>query len=429
MTKTDEQAHSPVPVARTPTWFLTIVTLPVLLGLLWFGRDFLMPVALATLLFILNMALIDRLNSATFAGRNVPRWVAYIGATALIFALLLLLGYSVASQAEAFQTELPKYTERLAQIRVQLQGLIGSENLTAAETFIENFDVESLLTGFASSAASVAGNVGLILMYLAFMLAERGAFTEKLPRLCNTTEQAQRVKDILDAISAGVRQYMWINAATSAMSGTLAFIVLKFLGVDFAIFLAFSVFLLNFIPNIGSFLAVLFPTLVAFLQFDTLTPALIVVVVYGGGDAIIGNIVQPRLQGKSLNLSTFVVMVALTFWGMMWGGVGAFIAVPLTVVIMIICSQIPGLRPFAKLLSSDGILPDDPVTVSDLSGDSRSPEIAPGLREQTAFGSKEPIDEDPELVAIKQELIERKKTREKARNRQKGPPNRGPFKG
>jgi AI-2 transport protein TqsA len=79
--------------------------------------------------------------------------------------------------------------------------------------------------------------------------------------------------------------------------------------------------------------------------------------------------VQPRLQGKSLNLSALMVMVALVFWGIVWGGVGAFMAVPLTVVIMIVCSQIPGLRPFAQLLSSDGVLPgdenNDPTTVAE----------------------------------------------------------------
>ncbi len=90
-----------------------------------------------------------------------------------------------------------------------------------------------------------------------------------------------------------------------------------------------------------------------------MTPALLIVVFYGGGDAIIGNVVQPRLQGKSLNLSTLVVMMALTLWSMVWGGVGALLAVPLTVVIMIICAEIPGLRPFARLLSSNGLLPSE----------------------------------------------------------------------
>jgi AI-2 transport protein TqsA len=359
MTQEKLRDQKPSGVWDVPTWFLTIVSLPIIVGLLWFGRDFLIPLALATLLFILNIALISRLNSATIAGRAVPRWMSYIGVTALLFVLLAAFGYSATNQAAAIAEAGPRYAERLASLESQFEGFIGADRAAAIENSIQSLDVESWLTGFAASTAGVIGNIGLILLYVAFMLGERGAFIEKLPRLCTTPDSAQQVEDILRSISAGVRQYMWINTATSAMSGTLAFIVLKVLGVDFAFPLALMVFLLNFIPSIGSFLAVLFPTVVALLQFETIIPALIVVVVYGGGDAIIGNVVQPRLQGKSLNLSTFVVMVALTFWSMMWGGIGAFIAVPLTVVIMIVCSEIPGLQPFARLLSSDGILPKE----------------------------------------------------------------------
>jgi predicted PurR-regulated permease PerM len=191
------------------------------------------------------------------------------------------------------------------------------------------------------------------------MLVERGAFAEKLPRLCANPEDAARLRATLRSISDSVQQYMWINTVTSAISGVLAYIVLKLVGVDFAAFLALIVFLLNFIPNIGSVLAVLFPTLVAILQFDTVTSAVIMAVVYGSGDAIIGNVVQPAMQGKSLNLSTIMVMIALTFWGAMWGGVGAFMAVPLTMVTMIVCAEIPALRSVAILLSSDGVLPGE----------------------------------------------------------------------
>jgi AI-2 transport protein TqsA len=352
-----------------PSWFLAVVTLPILLGLLWFGRGFLIPIALASLLFILNMALTDRLDSASIAGHSVPRWLAYVTATAFVVLAFISFGYIVSNQAVAVSEAAPRYAARLASLKVEIDTFLGSERVSVIERSFAEADVNTWLEKFATSASGAIGNVGLVLLYFAFMLGERGAFAEKLPRLCPTPKEAKRLADALKSISLGVRQYIWINTVTSAMSGTLAFIVLKLLGVDFAVSLALIAFMLNFIPNIGSLLAVLIPTLLALLQFDTITPALIVVVVYGGGDAIIGNIVQPRLQGKSLNLSALMVMVALAFWGMMWGGVGAFMAVPLTVVVMIVCSQIPGLRPFAQLLSSDGVLPrdenNDPTTVTE----------------------------------------------------------------
>lgn len=396
----EDRNDLPLPEQKstTPVWFMTTVTIPIIVAFLWFGRDFFVPIALATLLFILTMALIERLDAATIGKTRVPRPLAYFSATVLVIGLLIGLGYSVSTQAAAMGEAASKYNERLTELRSQLEGLVGTKVVASVERAIEGINFEGFLSELATSAAGMIGNIGLIVLYLAFMIAERGAFTKKLPKLCKTETQARQVEDILKSISIGVRQYMWINAVTSAMSATLSFVVLKLLGVDFALSLAFAVFLLNFIPSIGSFLAVVVQVIVALLQFDTITPALIIVVIYGGGDAIIGNIVQPRMQGKSLNLSTFVVMIALAFWGMMWGGIGAFIAVPLTVVIMIVCSQIPGLQSFARLLSSDGVLPG---------------ENPPNL---TANGSNESHSEpeatiEAELAAMKQELLEQKYSR------------------
>lgn len=176
-----------------PTWFLTIVSLPVLIGLLWFGRDFLIPLALATLLFILNIALIDRLNSVTIAGRAVPRWMAYIGATALLFVLLAAFGSSLTNQAAAIEEAGPRYAKRLASLETQFAAFIGADRAAAIENAIQSLDIKSWLTGFAASTAGVIVNIGLILLYLAFMLGERGAFVERLPRLCATPDSAHQV--------------------------------------------------------------------------------------------------------------------------------------------------------------------------------------------------------------------------------------------
>ncbi len=381
-----------------PVWFMTTVTVPIIVAFLWFGRDFFVPIALATLLFILTMALIERLDAATIGRTRVQRSLAYFSATALVIGLLIGLGYGVSTQAAAMGEAASKYNERLVELKSQLEGFVGTEVVASIERAVKEIDFEGFLSELAASAAGMIGNIGLIVLYLTFMIAERGAFTEKLPKLCKNEAQARQVGDILKSISIGVRQYMWINAVTSAMSATLSFVVLKFFGVDFALSLAFTVFLLNFIPNIGFFLAVAMQAIMALLQFYTLTPALIIVVIYGGGDAIIGNIIQPRIQGKSLNLSTFVVMVALAFWGMMWGGIGAFIAVPLTVVIMIVCSQIPGLQPFARLLSSDGVLPGE--------------HSHPVSEQQGSTSRSKPKSEiEAELAAMKQELMEQKSSR------------------
>ncbi len=359
-------------VSAIPGWFMGIVTLPITLGLLWFGQEFLIPLVIAALLIILISALTQKIDSATIFGWSPPRWAAYLSSGAIVVALSFVIGAAVSGQASEIAAAMPRYVERIDGLTARLQRLVGADVMQSIMDAASRFDVAVFVTEVLDAASGLIGILGLVLLYVAFMLSERGSFWNKLPKIFSTDAQATHFLRVMHRISSGVQQYLWINTITSAMSGAVAYVVLKLLGVDFAITLALLVFLLNFIPNIGSILATAIPTLLALIQFDTLTPALMVVVFYGGSDMIIGNVVQPALQGKTLNMSTTMVMISLTFWGTMWGIVGAFMAVPLMVLTMIVCAEFPALRPFAVLLSGDGDLDaadgevDTPVDVGPL---------------------------------------------------------------
>ena len=125
-------------------------------------------------------------------------------------------------------------------------------------------------------------------------------------------------------------------------------------GVDFAPFWALLIFLLNFIPTIGSIIATIFPSLIALVQFDTLGPFFLV----GGGltgiQILIGNILEPKFTGSSLNLSPTIILLNLSLWGVIWGIPGMFLCVPFLVISMIVFSHFPQTRAIAVLLSSDG---------------------------------------------------------------------------
>jgi predicted PurR-regulated permease PerM len=149
----------------------------------------------------------------------------------------------------------------------------------------------------------------------------------------------------------------------------LTYATLLIIGLENALFWSFLIFFLNYIPTIGSLAAVILTTAVALVQFPTLGPVL---AVFGGVSVwqfVIGNFVQPRMTGDSLNLSAVVVLLALAIWGLVWGIVGAFLAAPLTVMIMIVLAQFPTTRWIAILLSADGKpTPDSPRESSSASG-------------------------------------------------------------
>ena len=140
----------------------------------------------------------------------------------------------------------------------------------------------------------------------------------------------------------------------SVLTAGLSYIVLLSIGVDSALFWSALIFLLNFIPSIGSLIATVFPALFAFLQFNDVTYLLLVFGLVGAIQIIVGNIVEPKVMGKSLNLSSLVVMLALTFWGSLWGLTGAILSVPITVMLMIIFSHFDSTKFLSRILSEKG---------------------------------------------------------------------------
>ena len=155
---------------------------------------------------------------------------------------------------------------------------------------------------------------------------------------------------------------MWVNAVTSAMSGVVAFIIFTWVGLDFASLLALTVFVAGFIPNIGAFIGIALPSLVALIQFDSLTPFLIVLFGYGAADQFIANVIQPAMQGKSLTSAHHGHGFADVL-GDNLGRHGGISGYPMMVVTMVICSEIPATRWIAVLLSSEGQLQDDQEAV------------------------------------------------------------------
>ena len=119
-------------------------------------------------------------------------------------------------------------------------------------------------------------------------------------------------------------------------------------------FWGFAAFLLNYIPTIGSVVAVILPALLAVLQFNVPTPPIMILVSLGIVQFVVGNLLEPRLHGERLNLSPLVVLLSLALWGTIWGVVGMFLSVPITVTILIICSEFRRTRPLAIILSQSG---------------------------------------------------------------------------
>ena len=317
--------------------------------LLIYGKGFLVPLALAWLLTGLLTNAIIRLEK-----HNFPTWLATTVSIAFGIAVLVIIGFILQSQAGALEQLAPHYNERIQTIMSDLAAWIGTDFMSRIETAVAKFDFGSLAARLASSANGIFGDISMILLYSAFLLGERGTLKSKLSLLVPNKADYVDLNEVLGSVGQGIRRYLSIKTVVSSGTGVLTFAVLKFYGGDFAELLGLLAFFLNFIPVIGSAIAVVIPVVLGLMQFDTISQAFQIALLLMGVQFLIGNVIEPKMMGRTLNLSPFVILVGLTFWTTIWGLVGAFLSVPITASAVILCRNIQPMRWFAILLSADG---------------------------------------------------------------------------
>ncbi len=317
-------------------------------------RSVLIPFSVALLLSFIFQPIVLYLKA-----RRIPTALALIVVFVTLAGAATIIGYIVYSSAQSLATAADRYLPRLQTVIVDIELLIQrvasaiglEEGRLDLGQMIDPSLFPTLLQSGIGEAITFAGNTFLVLLFMLFILAGSGELVVKVRR-AYPSAIADRIASVTDNISQQVRQYLVAKTLVSIGTGILIFLVLWILGVDYPIFWGFLAYLLNYIPNIGSFIAVIFPFGFALLQFDTLTIPIVAALLMWFIQIVMGNVVDPRLMAFSLNLSPLLVIVSLIFWGWLWGVVGMILAVPLTATIKIFFENIQSLRPIAVLMES-----------------------------------------------------------------------------
>lgn len=333
-----------------------LIILAISLTLIQIGRNFLIPLVLAVMTWSLLNALTDHILRIRIGAATLPRWLATLLSIMALVLFMLGIYQLLASQADSLATAGPVYQENFSRLLNELMAWAGIEQLPSTDSLFQNINIGSILSLVGGSVGSIFTSIVLIFIYTGFLFAEQNLIPSKLAALHLSAEEAEETRRIFTEIAAQVQRYIWMKTLVSLLTGVLSYLILKLIGVDFAAVWALLIFLLNYIPNIGSILGVIFPALLTLVQFDTLTPFLLVTVGLGAVQFIVGNVIEPAFMGKSLNLSSFMIVLSLTFWGLLWGIPGMFLSVPIMVMTAIVCARFEGLRGIAVILSADGAL-------------------------------------------------------------------------
>ena len=317
--------------------------------------DVSITIVLSLFLFILMLPIVNSLEKAKF-----PSWLATLIAVLIVVVLMLAVVMFLFYTVDVLVRKVPTYASKLNDLDVFLKGLLGKwfdipEDVSVFS--IMKIDwvggvIMPALRSVSSSAVGIGRNVLVTLLMAVFLLLERHTLIPKITYAASKDKEG-RVQAIWDRINRQVSKYIGIKTIVSVITGALFYIVGKSVGLDFAFLWGVLAVVMNFIPTIGSIVITVLTIFMAVVQFlPNWTPILIVAAGTILTQNIIGNIIDPRLQGNQLNLSPFVILVALSVFGYVWGIVGMFLAVPLLSVLQIVFANMDETKPIAILMSS-----------------------------------------------------------------------------
>ena len=326
------------------------------LYLLVVGQSILIPLILAIFITYLLKALAHGLENMPIGKWHMPGGLA-LTASILIFLLLIaILVQLVAGNVNAIAEAAPEYQ---AKLQTLFGGLISNVEQWLGTTVTiadlsESIDFQAAVLRLVGALQSIASKTFQIFLYVAFLLLEAQTFDLKVRAFASTPEREKAIKETLNAIGRNVEKYVWIKTAMSLLVATLSYAILLLAGVDFAAFWALLIYIFNYIPFIGSVVAVTFPVVLSILQFASPPLTGLLLLGLAGAQILVGNVIEPRVTGKSLNLSPVIIVLALSVWGSIWGVTGMILSVPIMVVAMIVLAQFPRTKPLAVLMSQSG---------------------------------------------------------------------------
>ena len=341
--------------ARPIFLLLLVLTVIVLAAVLKVTGTFLVPVTIAMFVSLVFEPLIVTLNTKF----KIP-WIAgiFIVLTLVIVSVWIIASLLLSSIRTIIDLY-PRYEERFTVIYKAIAGLFALP-YNAESTLFQNLwgqlSIRQTLRNFAFSLSNSLivffKDLLLVLLFAVFFLLDLRYLRQKLDFAFGDDSKGKAAIIITDIIQQ-VTRYMSVKFFISLLTGVLIFLGTFAVGMGFPILWGFLAFILNFIPNFGSILSGVLTSVFALVQFwPKPAPVVFVAVLMCAVNFILGNIIEPRVQGRHLGLSPFIIIVSLSFWGWLWGFTGLILAVPMMVILKIICENVSILHPAAVLMGN-----------------------------------------------------------------------------
>lgn len=286
-----------------------------------------------------------------FNKKGIPKSLSLTIVITLFIVFLASVAKLIGTSVQDFSSNINLYEEQLysslhkiSEVAVNLGIELPEKEITS---IINPKQIMQLTSGIVQSISAMFANGFVILLSVIFMLLESEHFTSKIAYATTNNDVIKNIEEIINKI----KRYMVLKALISLFTGFVIWIALVLVGTDYAFLWAVLAFLLNFIPNIGSIIAAVPAVLLTLVQMGSIS-ALVVTAIYVGVNILIGSVLEPKIMGRGLGLSTLVVFLSLLFWGWLLGIVGMLLSIPLTMMAKIVLDANENTKWIAVLLGT-----------------------------------------------------------------------------
>ena len=318
--------------------------------------NILTPIAIAILIWFLINAFANQIKRLPFLNEKVGEFIAIPLSLIFIVYSMIEIGSFIASSMLELSSTISQLDNKVNALIEKISLMTSFDLATPLQKFFQEFSLSRIINKIISAFSAIFSNIIQIFLYVLFLLIDQRFFNAKLNALFPKKNNREKAQNILTSVSKGIRTYISITTIISLSTGLLTYLICEMFSLQGAVLWGFIAFVLNFIPTIGSIIAVLIPAIFALIQFTDLTQVLFLCLALISVQFVIGNIIYPKLMGNKLNISQFVVILSLVIWGAMWGTIGMFLSVPLMMILLIILSQFESTKSLAILISGDGTI-------------------------------------------------------------------------
>lgn len=340
-------------IHRIASW-LIVVTL-VILALIA-GQSIFIPFIVSLLIWFVVKKTRNSLDKIDFVKQYIPKWFKTFLASLVVFSILSIVGSMLTSNIENLALSSKNYLSNAEIISEKISKMIGLDLNETIISSINKIDIPAYLRSLFNSISGILGNMMMIVFYTIFLFIEEGLFSNKIQLIVGEGEKSEQFMGTLIKMDQMLSRYIILKSLINLLTAAIAYIVLYSVGIDSPFFWAALIFFFSFIPSIGPILGTTLPAIFSLIQFTEFVPFLIILFVIGTFQVAIGNYLEPRIMGNTLNISPLFGIFSLAIWGSLWGITGMLLSVPITVAMIIVMAQFPNTRKVAILLSEKGRL-------------------------------------------------------------------------